>query len=305
MCRYTCRRLFQALVILWGIISVVFVMMRLGGDPALILPPDDAPRAMVERFRRDLGLDQPLPVRYARFIVKAAQGDFGDSLRQRQPALPRVVERFPATAQLALSALLVGVGAGIPTGLVAAFRCGSVVEAIAKMLALAGQSVPAFWLGIMLILLLAVRWGLLPTSDREGPETLVMPAVTLGAQQIGIMIRLTRSSMLDVLGQDYIRTPVAKGVAGWVVIYRHALKNAFIPVLTVIGLELTTLLSGAVIVETIFAWPGVGRLAIQSISYREYPVVLSVVFVAGTIYVIGNLLVDLACGWLDPRIRFG
>lgn len=300
---YIIRRLLQSVAVIFGIITVVFFLMRLSGDPAYIMLPPDAGAEEIANFRRVHGLDQPLPVQYWKYLSNAVRGNLGNSLRYETSALHLVLERLPASIQLAVSALAVSLFVGIPTGLFAAVRRNSVPDNVFRLVALLGQSMPSFWLGIMLILFFAVRLQILPSSGYGGWKFLILPAITLGAHGLALFIRISRSSLLDVLGEDYIRTARAKGFGELHVILRHGLKNALIPILTVVGLELTSLLSGAIITETIFAWPGIGRLAIQSISYRDYPVVLATVVVTGLIYISGNLLVDICYSYIDPRIR--
>ena len=304
MARYVTRRLAQALIVLVGVSAVVFLALRLGGDPAFLMLPPDATEADRVRFRHELGLDRPLPVQYAVFLRRAVQGDFGQSLRFNQPALPLVVERLPATLELALAALGIALVIAIPAGVVCAVGRNSVYDNLSMLGVLFGQSMPVFWLGIMLILLLAVRLPLFPTSGRGGLEFLVLPAITLGLYSTARVTRLVRAGMLDTLGQDYIRTADAKGLARRRVVFRHALRNTMIPAITVIGLELGTLLGGAVITETVFAWPGVGRLVVTAIFQRDYPLVQAAVLITASLFVAFNLLVDLAYGLLDPRIRY-
>ena len=231
-------------------------------------------------------------------------GDLGRSLRYRQPALPLVLERLPATAELALAALFVSLLVAIPAGVISAVRRDTAYDNLTMLGALFGQSMPVFWLGIMLILIFSVRLELLPTSGRGGLDHLILPAVTLGLYSTARVTRLVRAGMLDVIGQDYIRTAQAKGLPDRRVIVKHALRNTLIPVVTIIGLELGTLLGGAVITETIFAWPGIGRLAVTAIFQRDYPLVQATVLVTALVFVLSNLLVDLLYGWLDPRIRY-
>jgi peptide/nickel transport system permease protein len=306
MAGYVARRFAQSLLVILGVLVFVFVLLRITGDPAaLMLPPDHSYEDEVF-MRQQLGLDQPLPVQLGRFLLSAVQGDFGTSLRFReQRALPLVVERFPATVELAATALAIAVAVSLVLGVTSAVRRYTWQDNAISVLSLLGQSVPHFWLGLMLILLLAVNLGLLPTSGRGGVEHLVMPALTLATTPLARNTRLVRAAMLEVLGQDYIRTARAKGVRERGVLYRHALRNAAIPIVTIIGLDAGALLGGAVIVETIFGWPGVGKLAIDSINVRDYPVVLADVFFVACTFVVINFLVDMLYSALDPRIRLG
>ncbi|HSE93008.1 MAG TPA: ABC transporter permease, partial [Methylomirabilota bacterium] len=270
---YLARRLLQSLLVLLGVSFVVFAILFLTGDPALVLLPPDASAADVQAFRERMGFNDPFFVQYWRFLRGALRGDFGESVRHGEPAFPLVVERLPATLELSGAALLIALALAIPAGIVSAVRRNSMVDYVSTVTALLGQSMPTFWLGIMLILVFSVWLNLLPSSGRGGLAHLAMPAITLGLFTTARIMRLTRSGMLEVLGQDYIRTARAKGVAGAPVVWKHALKNAAIPIVTIVGIELGTLLGGAVITETIFAWPGVGRLSVQAIYNRDYPVV--------------------------------
>jgi peptide/nickel transport system permease protein len=297
------RRLLQSLVVLFGVSFVVFAILFLTGDPALVLLPPDASAEDVRRFREVMGFNDPFLVQYGRFLKGALRGDFGQSIRHGEPAFTLVLERMPATFELAGAALALALCLSVPAGIVSAVRRNSVLDYVATVVALFGQSLPTFWLGIMLILVFSVQFHLLPSSGRGTLEHLVLPAVTLGLFTTARITRLTRSGMLEVLNQDYIRTARAKGVSDPPVVWKHALKNAAIPIVTIIGIELGTLLGGSVITETIFAWPGVGRLSVQAIANRDYPVVQAAVFLLATTFVVVNLLVDVAYTYLDPRIR--
>jgi peptide/nickel transport system permease protein len=300
---YLLRRLAQSVLVLLGVSFVVFFILYLTGDPALVLLPPDATAEDIRKFREDMGFNDPFIVQYARFLRGALRGDFGQSVRHGEPAFHLVVERLPATFQLAGAALLVALLLAIPAGVVSAVRRNSAVDYVATVVALLGQSMPTFWLGIMLILIFSVQFNLFPSSGRGGLEHLVLPAVTLGLFTTARITRLTRSGMLEVLNQDYIRTARAKGVSGRPVVWKHAFKNAAIPIVTIVGIELGTLLGGSVITETIFAWPGVGRLSVQAIYNRDYPVVQAAVFLLASTFVLVNLVVDLLYTYLDPRIR--
>ena len=300
---FLARRLLQSLVVLFGVSFVVFGILHLTGDPALVLLPPDASAEDVLRFREAMGFNDPFLVQYGRFLKGALQGDFGQSIRHGEPAFGLVVERLPATCELAGAALFLALCLAIPAGIVSAVRRNSAVDYAATVVALFGQSLPTFWLGIMLILLFSVQLQLLPSSGRGTLEHLVLPAVTLGLFTTARITRLTRSGMLEVLNQDYIRTARAKGVGDPPVVWKHALKNAAIPIVTIVGIELGTLLGGSVITETIFAWPGVGRLSVQAIANRDYPVVQAAVFLLASTFVAVNLAVDIVYTYLDPRIR--
>jgi peptide/nickel transport system permease protein len=300
---YLARRLAQSLLVLLGVSFVVFIILYLTGDPALLLLPPDATIEDVARFRKAMGFDDPVLVQYGRFLGGALRGDFGLSVRHGEPAFPLVVERLPATLELTGAALVVALCLAIPAGIVSAVRRNTMLDYVSTVAALFGQSMPTFWLGIMLILVFSVRFHLLPSSGRGTLEHLILPAITLGLFTTARIMRLTRSGMLEVLSQDYIRTARAKGVADPPVVWKHALKNAAIPIVTIVGIELGTLLGGAVITETIFAWPGVGRLSVQAIYNRDYPVVQAAVFLLASTFVVVNLVVDVVYTYLDPRIR--
>jgi ABC-type dipeptide/oligopeptide/nickel transport system permease component len=297
------RRLLQSLVVLLGVSFVVFFILFLTGDPAAVLLPPEASAEDIRLFRERMGFDDPFFVQYGRFLAGALRGSFGESIRHGEPAFDLVVERMPATFELAGAALLIALCLAIPAGIVSAVRRNSVLDYVATVVALLGQSMPTFWLGIMLILLFSVQLQWLPSSGRGELRHLVLPAITLGLFTTARITRLTRSGMLEVLNQDYIRTARAKGVANPPVVWKHALKNAAIPIVTIVGIELGTLLGGSVITETIFAWPGVGRLSVQAIYNREYPVVQAAVFLLATTFVVVNLFVDVLYTYLDPRIR--
>jgi peptide/nickel transport system permease protein len=303
MLHYVVHKVVHTALVAFGVVTLVFVALRLSGDPAATMLPGDASVDELVALRRELGLDQPLHVQYLKFLAGAVTGDFGTSLRHQQPAFELVIERLPATLELAFAALLLSVVVALPLGIVAAIYRGRLADMLAMGFAVVGQATPYFWMGIMLILIFAVELQWLPTSGRGGLDHLILPAVTLGTHFMAVLARLTRTSMLEVLGQNYVTTARAKGLPEWLVITTHALKNAAVPVVTLIGLQFGTLLGGAVVTETIFAWPGVGRLAVQSIFVRDYPVVQAGVFVLALSFVGINLLIDLLYGYLDPRIR--
>ena len=301
---YVLRRLWQAVLVLFGVSVVVFAILHLTGDPAALLLPPDATAEDIARFRNAMGFDDPWIVQYGRFLKGAIHGNFGESLRHGEPAMELVLERLPATFQLAGAGLLLALCLAVPAGIVSAVKRNTVIDYFSTVVALLGQAMPTFWLGIMLILVFSVHFNWLPSSGRGDLQHLVLPAVTLGLFTTARITRLTRSGMLEVLGQDYIRTARAKGVSEQPVVWKHALKNASIPIVTIVGIELGTLLGGSVITETIFAWPGVGRLSVQAIFNRDYPVVQAAVFILASTFVVVNFLVDLAYTWHEPRIRF-
>jgi ABC-type dipeptide/oligopeptide/nickel transport system permease component len=295
--------LLRALVALWVVSTVVFVVMRLSGDPVPLLLPPDAPRSEIFRVRAELGLDRPLPVQYLVFLGHAVRGDFGRSIHFREPAVVVVKAYLPATFELGFTAFALAALVALPIGIVSAVRRNSLVDQVSMAIALVGQSAPTFFIGILFILLVSLKLGLLPTSGRGEWRHLVLPALTLGAFAMASIARLTRSAMLEVLRADFVRTARAKGVAESLVIVKHALKNAAVPIVTITALQFGSLLGGAVVTETVFAWPGIGRLAIQSIYNRDYPVVQCVVFVSAVLFIVINFCVDLVYGLLDPRVR--
>jgi peptide/nickel transport system permease protein len=296
-------RLFRTLIALWLVSTVVFVVMRLSGDPVPLLLPPDAPIAEMERVRRDLGLDRPLPVQYGVFLANVVRGDFGRSIHFRQPAMEVARSYLRATFELGLVAFAVALGVAFPIGVLSAVRRNSLLDHVAMAFALVGQSAPTFFIGILLILVLALGLDLFPTSGRGDWRHLVLPALTLGAFTMASIARITRSAVLEVLRADFVRTARAKGVAELWVVAKHTLRNAALPILTITGLQFGTLLGGAVVTETVFAWPGIGRLAIQSIYNRDYPVVQSTVFIAAVLFIGINLVLDVLYGILDPRAR--
>jgi ABC-type dipeptide/oligopeptide/nickel transport system permease component len=304
MQRFVIRRLWRTIFALWGISSIVFVVLRLSGDPAVLLLPQEASVEDIIRLRQDLGLDDPLFLQYLRFLGDSLRGDFGESLRHREPAMTLVLGHLWATVELSLAAFFIAAVVAVPIGILAAVRSHSLYDQAVMTLALIGQSAPTFWIGIMLILAfgLGVRW--FPIGGRGTLAHLVLPAITLGAFAMASIARLTRSAMLEVMSLDYITTARAKGLGeGWV-IGKHALKNAAIPVVTIMGLQFGALLGGAVVTETVFSWPGIGRLAIQGIYNRDYPVVQATVFIAAVSFVGINFVIDLLYTILDPRIRY-
>ncbi|MBI4276957.1 MAG: ABC transporter permease [Armatimonadetes bacterium] len=303
--RYLLHRAVQSLVMLWLVTLLVFLLLRLvPGDPAQMIAGDYAGRDVVESIRRALGLDRPLYEQYLVYMRNLLRGDMGVSIRAQRPALPYVLERLPATGELAVAAFGVAVAVGLPLGIVAAVRRRSLWDALASACALLGQSVPSYWLGLMLMVIFAVHLRLLPTSGRGSFLHLIMPGVTLASWMIGLITRLTRSGLLDVLLQDYIRTARAKGLPERDVVSRHALRNALIPIVTVLGLQIGTLLGGAVVTETVFAWPGMGLLVVQAVSQRDYPVVQAIVLLSALVFVVVNFAVDVLYQYLDPRISY-
>lgn len=298
------RRLLRALFVLWGASTVVFVIIHLSGDPVALLLPPDAGTEEINRVRHEMGFDQPLFTQYGIFLRQLVQGDFGRSIRFGQPAMEVVLERIQPTLELALLSIPLALSLALPIGIIGALRANTRSGELLMGIALIGQSTPIFFFGILLILIFSAQLHWLPTGGRGQPIQLIMPVFTLAMFTMASIARLTRSSMLDVMGQDYIRTARAKGLSELAVITRHALKNSALPIVTVIGIHFGTLLGGAVVTETIFSWPGMGRLIIQAIETRDYPIVQAAVFLAAVWFIIVNTLVDFAYVYLDPRVKY-
>ncbi|GIX46743.1 MAG: glutathione ABC transporter permease [Candidatus Tectimicrobiota bacterium] len=301
---YVVRRLLQALLVCWGISLITFLILWLKGDPTLLLLPIEATEQERQDLRRAMGFDDPLVVQYWRFLKRAVRGDFGRSFFVDQPALELILERMPATVQLTVAGLGISLLLAIPLGALSAIKRGSLLDTFVTVFALTGQAMPIFWLGIMLIIVFAVHLQLFPVSGYGTVRHLVLPALTLGWFLAPVTMRLTRSGMLDVLQQDYIRTARAKGLPERAVIFKHALKNAGISIITIVGLQFGQLMGGAVVTETVFAWPGVASLAVTSIRNSDFPVVQAAVVCLALIIVVANLISDVLIGFLDPRIRY-
>jgi peptide/nickel transport system permease protein len=301
---YVVRRLFFSLFVLWGAVTIIFVVLRLvPGDPAYIMLGPDADQAQVDALRAQLGLDHSLIQQYATYLANVVHLDFGQSFRLNADSMSLVLHRVPATIQLASTALLLSLLIGLPLGVIAALRANSWVDRSISVFSLMGQSTPSFWLGIVLILVFARGLQVLPSAGSGTWSHLVLPTITLALPFLAILVRLTRSGLLEVVHEGYVQTARAKGLGEGIVILVHALRNALIPIVTVVGLQFGALLGGTVIVETVFAWPGVGRLLIDSIGRRDYGVVQASILLVATIFVFINLLVDLLYGFLDPRVR--
>ena len=300
---YAVSRLAQTALVVFLSLTAVFAMVRLSGDPVLLFMPMDIQAKDVNEFRQRLGFNDPLPVQYARFVGGALRGDFGESLRYRRDAMGLVLERFPATLLLAGASLLLTLAVAVPLGVLSAVRRDGFLDHVGTISAVLGQATPGFWLGLMLIYLFSVQLRWLPTGGIGSAAHLVMPSIVLAAFYSARITRLTRSAVLEVLGEEYILTARAKGLSEGRVIGKHTLRNSAIPIVTLAGLELGQILGGAVITETIFAWPGLGRLTVQALLNRDFPVVLAAVFFISVTYTLLNLLVDLLYGWLDPRVR--
>jgi peptide/nickel transport system permease protein len=306
MTGYLVRRLAQVVPTALLAATLVFSLIHMiPGDPVEMMLGEGAQRTDVEALRHDLGLDRPLLAQYGSFLGGLARGDLGSSLRSGEPVLAIIVARFPATLELAVASLVVALLIALPLGVLAALHRDGVIDHGARLFALVGVSVPSIWLGPMLILLLAIYWDLLPVSGRQGVASLVLPAITLGAGLAGLLTRMVRAALADELVRPYLLAARARGVGAMAVVGRHALKNALVPVVTVLGLQFGALLTGAIITETIFSWPGVGRLLIESIRLRDYPLLQGSVLLIAFTYLFVNLATDVAYAVLDPRIRYG
>jgi len=304
MLSYIIKRLLRGLVVLFGVSIVIFGLLSVSGDPATIMLPPTASQSEVVDLRRSYGLDEPLHIQYGKFLSRAIRGDFGTSWMYRIPAGKLVLEHFPNTLQLALTALLIAVVIGIPVGIISATREGSIVDVLGLGVGIVGRSMPSFWLGIMLILVFAVTLGWLPTSGKGSIRNLVMPAITLSTGYLAQIVLLVRSGMLDVLREEYIRVAYAKGLRDRVVYLRHAFRNTLIPVVTMVGLSFGRMLGGSIVTETVFAWPGVGRLAVSAVGQRDYPLVQASVILISVWIILSNLVVDVLYAYIDPRIRY-
>lgn len=314
MTQYIVRRLLLMVPVALLVTVIVFVLVRLTpGDPVLVYAGEERDPETLAQIRRSLGLDQPLPVQYVAWLSRALHGDFGRSIRTRQPVLEAIVERLPATIELGLAALLISVSVSLVVGTISALKRNSLLDLLVTGAAIGGVSLPNFFLGITLILVVAVVFRLLPPGGYvpfvQDPAAnlryLILPAITLASASLAVNLRQVRSSLIDVLAQDYIRVARAKGLPERLVIFRHALKNALIPVVTLVGLQAGAIIEGAIITETIFFWPGVGRLAVDSIAGRDYPVVQTIVLFSAMSFMLSTLLVDILYAWLDPRISYG
>ncbi|TWF58411.1 ABC transporter permease [Neorhizobium alkalisoli] len=305
MTRYLLVKLLEAVVAIWGVVTIVFFVSRILGDPTVLLLPVGAGPEEIANLRTALGLDEPLWQQYLYSLLAMVKGDFGISFQHVRPALDVVLERMPATASLAGLALIFGTLIGAIAGAIAALMRGTVAELVVMIAALLGQATPTFWLGIMLILLFSVELGLLPTGGAGGWENYILPGLTLSVFVSASIARLLRSSLLDIMREDYVRTARAKGLMPRTVFFWHIARNALIPVVTMIGIIAGELLGGSVVIETVFAWPGVGRVIVQAIQAQDFPVIQAGVALVAGIFVVVNLLVDLLYGVLDPRIRRG
>lgn len=306
MASYLLRRLLLFIPTIWVAVTLVFVIFRLvPGDPAQLAAGESAPESVVETIRHQMGLDKPLPVQYVRYLNGLLHGDFGTSKIYQQGAMTEIISRLPATLLLAAVAMALAVVLGVAAGILAALRPYSWLDNLSMLAAVGGISFPSFWLGLMLIVIFAVTIPIFPVAGFHSPIALVLPAVTLAAHEMAVIARMMRSSMLGVLNQDYIRTARAKGLRERVITIRHALRNALIPTLTIAGLQLGYLLGGSLVIETVFAWPGLGQLMIQAIQLRDYTIIQAVVIVYAVLMLAVNLIVDLLYVLLDPRVSYG
>ena len=304
MRRYILKRILLGIVTLIGVSMIIFIAARLSGDVALLLAPQDATDAEVQSIRVRLGLDKPIPVQYYVFIKNAIRGDFGESIRYKRPAVEVVTSRLSATVELVGTSFFIAIIIGILLGTTSATRRGSWLDQSGKLFALFGQAMPGFWVGIMAILVFSVTLGLLPTSGRGGISHLILPASSMAWYSIASTMRVTRSSMLDVLDSEYIKMARSKGAPEGLVVWKHALKNALIPVVGLGGMQLANIIGGAVIIESIFSWPGLGSLIVDAVYSRDYPLVQAGVFFISAFLITLNLVVDLLYGFIDPRIRY-
>ena len=303
--QYAVRRILAAIPTVIGVVVIVFLMVRLiPGDPARIIAGVLAEEEDVERIRQELGLDKPLHIQFFIYVTKLLQGDLGISARTREPVIVEIAKRLPYTIQLAVISIVIAAAIGIVAGVISAKRQYSKLDYAVTASTLFGISMPVYWLGLMLILLFAVNLKVLPAAGADEPLSFLLPSLTLAAFSTAFIVRMTRASMLEVLRQDFIRTAMAKGLRERLVIYKHALKNALIPVITIIGLLFGNLLGGAILTETIFAWPGIGRLLVESIFARDYPMIQGIILIFSLMYIFVNLVVDILYSYIDPRVRY-
>jgi len=305
MQRYFLSKLAQSVLLLFGVLLLVFAMVRVTGDPAALMMSRQASPEDLEAFREKMGFNDPVLVQFGSFMSGAVRGDFGNSLHFKTPALPMVLERLPATLQLALTALVIAVVVGLPLGLVGGFNPGTFVDSIARLLALLGQSVPNFWLALIMILYFAVELRWFPSFGRDEWKSVIMPAFVLGLPVMGQIVRLTRSSVLEIRGEDFIRTAHSKGLEQKTIYTKHVFRNVAIPLVSVIGVQFGYMLGGSIYIEAIFAWPGMGQLLEQSIGWRDFPLVQAIAVFTAMVVLGLNLLTDMTYAIIDPRIRYG
>ncbi len=305
MQRYIVSRIGQSILVLLGVLILVFFMLRITGNPAALLLPKEASPEQVAAFKAKLGLDRPLPIQFLRFAQSALTGDFGNSLRYRTDALDLILERLPATVELASASLLLAILIAVPLGLVGGSNPGSLWDSIARTLGLLGQSIPNFWLALLLIILFAVKLNWLPSFGRDSWQSVVLPAIALGLAPMGQLVRLTRAAVLEIRGTDYVRTAYSKGLPTRLVYVRHILRNAAIPLISVLGIQFGYLLGGSIYIETIFSWPGIGNLVAEAVSVRDFTLVQAIAVFSSLVVILLNLLTDILYALVDPRIRYG
>ena len=304
MRRYLLSIFSQAILVLVGVLVLVFFMVRLTGDPTSVMLAREASPVQRAEFRQRMGFDRPLPVQFVDFVAKAAVGDLGNSLHYRLPALALVLERLPASLQLAFVGLLMAVGIAVPLGLAGGTRPGSWIDGLGRTIGLLGQTVPAYWLALVMIIVFSVNLRWLPTSGRAGLDSVLMPAFTLALPTMGRIVRLTRSAVMEIMGDDFVRTARSKGLSNQTIFYRHVLRNAAIALVSVIGIQFGYMLGGSVLIENVFSWPGLGKLAYEAISNRDFPLVQAIAIFSSLVVILLNLVVDLAYPLIDPRIRY-
>ncbi|NQU30917.1 MAG: ABC transporter permease [Anaerolineae bacterium] len=305
MQRYFLSKIGQSLLLIFGVLLLVFVMVRITGDPAALMMPRESTVAEVEAFREKMGFNDPVPIQFLRFISGAVVGDFGNSLHFKTPAMPMVLQRLPATVQLASVGLLISVVVGIPIGLIGGFSPGKTADSLGRILALLGQSVPNFWLGLMMIIYFGVKLRWFPTFGRDEWKSVIMPAFVLGLPVMGQLVRLTRSAVLEIRGEDFIRTAHSKGLELKTIYSKHVLRNIAIPLVSVIGVQFGYMLGGSIYIEAIFAWPGMGGLLEQSIGWRDFPLIQAIAVFTSIAVLALNFMTDIAYALIDPRIRYG
>jgi peptide/nickel transport system permease protein len=296
-------RLFRALVTILAVVTFAFVVLRMSGDPAQVMLGPDVPQESIDAFRHSWGLDQPLWIQYLAYLKQIFSGDFGFSMRDKAPAMQLVIDRIPATLELTIPALILKLVIGIPSGVYAALHRQSAVDRSVILAAIFGFTIPSFVMGLLLVLIFSVTLGVLPSGGQDTWQHAILPTLTMSIGGIGILARFSRSAMIEVMGQSYIRTASAKGIKWTNVVWQHALPNAAVPIVTIVGFMVGTLIAGAVVVESIFSWPGIGRLLVVSVTNRDLPVVQCILLIIAAAMVVSNLVVDLLYGWLDPRLR--
>ncbi|HSR35436.1 MAG TPA: ABC transporter permease [Anaerolineae bacterium] len=305
MQRYFLSKAGESILLLLGVMVLVFFLVRITGDPANLMASREATPETIEEIRREWGFDRPLLVQFWDFVTGAAVLDFGKSYHFKTEAMPMVLERLPATVQLAAVGLLIAVSIGVPLGLIGGFNPGSVVDSVGRFFALLAQSIPNFWLALILILIFAVRFGLLPSFGRDQATSVIMPAFVLGLPVLGQMVRLTRSAVLEIRSEDFVRTAHSKGLLPMTIYVKHVLRNVAIPLISVIGVQFGYMLGGSIYIETIFAWPGIGQLLEQAIGWRDFPLIMAIAIFTSMVVLLLNLLTDVAYAVIDPRIRYG